>query len=434
MASLDRRQYLYNQIVASNPSLALDDTLNGDIEGIYYNMLNNGLIDRPRPLNFATTARLANQQQVVPLVKDIVMSSPPTVGALISSTGITTGTDWLQMIGQGGPAAVPDPNAPFDYVGVSSPKCLGTVYPDYNYMAFNSPSHPSVNTAVYRTRFYFDGTTLEINFKNYSSNFWQVYVDGQAIASSATQGNGTPQLAILPITFATRAPRLIEFISGNPLGKIRTAVTDTIWKPAPLTGPRCIILGDSYTGGTGADAPGITHWVQKFASIMGWPDTWSAGVGGSGYLNPGTGTTFRSRVAADVSANNPDIVIVVGGHNDSTYTPAAIQAEAQLLFQAIKQGSPAAKLIVVGPLGAPNAQSTYSAMQSAIFSAAQGYANLTVDTVTKSWFTGTGYQGATNGSGNCDYYIYTDNIHPSQAGHEYIARRIAGEVNRWLNK
>lgn len=424
----NEQAYYFKQIVAADPSKSDNITLGGDLAEVYWSLVNSGAID----LKTTGRTRGASRDSIVPLVKDIVMSAPPTVGALISSTGITTGTDWSPLkVGVIGSGAV-DTSAPFDYVGVSSPKQLGGAFPDYNYIVFDSPSHPNASGASYRARFMFDGTTLEINFKNYVNNFWQVYVDGQQVASSATQGTGTPTTSILPITFASRAPRLIEFVSGNPFGKVRTAVTDTIWKPAPLYGPRCIILGDSYTGGTGADASGITGWVQKFSSLMGWPDTWQAGVGGSGYLNAGQGAKFRDRVAADITANNPDIVIVVGGHNDTSYTASQIQTEAQLLFQAIKSGSPGTKLIVVGPLGAPNAQSTYSAIQTAIFAAATNLANLTIDTVTKSWFTGTGYQGATNGSGNTDFYIWTDNVHPSQAGHEYLARRISTEITRWL--
>lgn len=438
------------------------------------------------------------------LTVDQVMAAPPTVGAISATSSFAAGTfkDWLSLKpGIIGAGAV-DTAAPFDYVGVSGARQQGSTSPLWNYVVFDSPSHPNAQSAPMRTRFYFDGTNLEIYFSQLANFPYQVYVDGQAIASAPYVSGTNQTVAYWPITFPTRAPRLIEFVTANPFGGVRTAVTDTIWKPATVGGARCIILGDSYTAGAGSDASGITGWAQKFAAIMGWPDTWGAGVGGSGFLNPGQGTTFRSRVAADITANNPDIVIVAGGHNDTSYTTAAVQAEASLLFAAIKAGSPNAKLIVVGPMGAANAQGTYPALQAAIFAAAAGIADLIIDTLTPNWFTGLGSIGTrrsvtdavtnstttitsataaftsgdvgyivagsgipagtkissvtnsttavlstsatasasgvtftlTNqrGDGNDDNYIWTDNVHPSQAGHSYLARRIASPITAWL--
>jgi lysophospholipase L1-like esterase len=84
---------------------------------------------------------------------------------------------------------------------------------------------------------------------------------------------------------------------------------------------------------------------------MGWSDVWKSGVGGTGYLNAGTGgrTTFRGRVAADVIAYAPDVVIVAGGINDTSSSQAAVQAEAALLFAQIRAGLPSALLVVVSP-------------------------------------------------------------------------------------
>jgi len=469
-----------------------------------------GILDTPVGPQISQALKLPRRRErpsaaIAGLTVDKVMTTPPTVGAPATTSAIAGGVNWLPLklgVNTGDATAV-DPAAPFDYIGASAGKQQGTTFPLYNYMVWDSPSHPNLQSAPYRARFHFDGTVMEILMSVYANLPYQIYVDGQAVAASAASLGSNQSVSYIPLTFASRAPRLIEVVSANPFGGVRTQPTDTIWKPASVGGPRCIILGDSYTGGTGADASGITGWAQKFAAIMGWPDTWAAGVGGSGYLNAGQGTTFRSRVAADITANNPDIVIVAGGHNDTSYTTAAIQAEAALLFAAIKSGSPKAKLIVVGPMGAANAQASYAAMQTAIFAAAAGVADLTIDTLTPNWFAGVGFigtnrtvtDGVTNstttitsamaafvagdvnrvvsgagipagakiasvtnsttavlsiaatasasgvtlaltnqrGDGNDDYYIWTDNVHPSQAGHDYIARRNASPVTAWLS-
>jgi lysophospholipase L1-like esterase len=138
----------------------------------------------------------------------------------------------------------------------------------------------------------------------------------------------------------------------TPSAGVVTGPTDSIWK-AQQTGPRCIVLGDSFTDGTGAAGGASTNWVRRFASMMGWGDTWARGLGGTGYLNPGTGgrVKFRDRVQADVIAYNPDVVVVEGGINDAgTYTAAAIGAEALALFQQIRSGLPNALLVVLSPM------------------------------------------------------------------------------------
>jgi lysophospholipase L1-like esterase len=43
-------------------------------------------------------------------------------------------------------------------------------------------------------------------------------------------------------------------------------------------------------------------------------------------------------------------------------------------------------------------------------------------------FTGTGFAGATTGSGNCDVYIISDGIHPNDAGHAYMASWLADAI------
>jgi lysophospholipase L1-like esterase len=91
--------------------------------------------------------------------------------------------------------------------------------------------------------------------------------------------------------------------------------------------------------------------VRKFSSAMGWPDTWSSGVGGTGYLNDAGGggkVKFRDRLATDVIAYSPDIVVWAGGHNDTGYTAAALQAEALACFQAVAAALPNCQQVVLG--------------------------------------------------------------------------------------
>jgi lysophospholipase L1-like esterase len=51
-----------------------------------------------------------------------------------------------------------------------------------------------------------------------------------------------------------------------------------------------------------------------------------------------------------------------------------------------------------------------------------------------AWMTGTGSTAAPHGDGNCDVYISSDNVHPNDAGHAYLAGRMADEIMRQVLK
>lgn len=51
-----------------------------------------------------------------------------------------------------------------------------------------------------------------------------------------------------------------------------------------------------------------------------------------------------------------------------------------------------------------------------------------ISPIAEGWITGNGKVGATTGNGNADIYISSDGTHPSNAGHEYLAWRLAGHL------
>lgn len=367
-----------------------------------------------------------------------VMSAPPTIGAITSATAIATGTNWYPMTGMGSSASAYDPAAPFDYVGASNPVHNGTAFPEYNFLRFNTPSFFNVNSAPYCARWVSDAQSFELMFRQYAGQTAQLWIDGQQVSATPITGAASPGQAWLPISWSTRGTHLYEWRSTMPFGGVRTAQTDTVWKPAAVGGPTVVVLGDSYSSGTGSLAPGALGWPQFFSFLMGWPNVIPAAVGGSGYLSPGLGSKFRDRIATDVIPYNPDLVIIAGGHNDTTasnaaYTTAAVQAEAALLYAALRTALPLATLVVTGPMGSPSAAgSQYATLQTAFSTAGAGLVDKVIDTMTKPWFFGTGYADGTTGNGNDDLYMYgTGGLaqHPYQTpGHLYIARRHEAEI------
>jgi lysophospholipase L1-like esterase len=354
---------------------------------------------------------------------DLMTEALPTVGALTGTQSLAK--NWYALTNPGGAAAV-DPNAPFEYAGAGGMQ----VFVGSNF--FIGPSVPSYTTrnagsgvgTPMTVRFMFDGTSLNIGFKNYSGYTMRLWVNGKE-AMTPLVLTGTPATAYLPLTFAGRAPHLVEVMLPVPFFGVFTDATDTVWKPAQSPF-RIYVVGDSYVSGTGAsDVTGLT---QKLAEYLGTKDVYSGGEGGSGWNTGGSapGLKFRDRINLDLPSINPDIIVLAGGHNDAT--GAALQTEVAAAMAQVKALAPNAYIVVVGPLGKDGA-SNYATMQSQIF-ANSSQANLQIDTLAPSpgWLYGTGRVGATSGVGNDDFYINTDNVHPTVAGHDYLGRRIAQAI------
>src|SRR5260370_38729020 len=94
--------------------------------------------------------------------------------------------------------------------------------------------------------------------------------------------------------YGSAALRPTVFIATATIfGGVYTAATDTI-QPAPVRGPRVIVVGDSFTEGAGGTSQ-VNGWVQVFADALGWDDVWPSGAGRTGFVNPGVAPrmTFR---------------------------------------------------------------------------------------------------------------------------------------------
>ena len=153
------------------------------------------------------------------------------------------------------------------------------------------------------------------------------------------------------------------------------------------------------------------------------PDAWPSGSGGTGYLNPGTSgrKTFRGRVQTDVINHRPDLVIVAGGINDTASTPAAIGAEAGLLFDAILTGLPHVTLVVVGPFW-PNEGPTAAvlALRDAIKAQAEARELLFIDPLAQRWIT----------AANKAVFTGVDGTHPTVLGHKHLAQMLAANLQQ----
>jgi|SRR5579883_2088785 len=284
----------------------------------------------------------------------------------------------------------------------------------------------------YRAEFETDASQLAI-FTLGTLGQYRLRINGEYVGLPASQGPPADgNFYWLQLSFPTSQRRAIRMESwGQAFGGVATQQGDNIYSPANALGPRCIVLGDSYT-------EGLLCYAQRLADLMGW-EVWSSGVGGTGYLNPGPAgrVKFRDRVQADVLQNNPDMVIIAGGINDGSYPPRALQNEAQALYHIIITNLPSTKLVVVGPWW-PRGNPPQSILDTrdAIKSAAIGLGvtfidpigSTNVQQVNAGWITGTGNVATPAGDGNADNYISSDGTHPTDLGHQYLATKLAAAL------
>lgn len=202
----------------------------------------------------------------------------------------------------------------------------------------------------YGVSFLHDGTSLEIAIRANASNVAllckvdDAYITINPINAGLAPGNEY----FYYLNFGTQKMRRIDFYGDQSsyFGGVYTAQIDTIC-PAPLRGPRCIVVGDSFLdfNVSGTQSP-VNNLVQWFAESMGWDDVWSSGVGASGYIAGGSGNpTVGTRILGDVIAYNPDVVIFTSGFDDSTSTPSAVGAAAAAVFQHVRAALPNAVLM-----------------------------------------------------------------------------------------
>lgn len=263
---------------------------------------------------------------------------------------------------------------------------------------------------------------------------WRVRVNGRytSMTGHATAAGGGEQQLVLD--FGSRAHREIVVV-GAPNGwisRVMVGALDRVYRARKRSLVRAIFVGDSYTAGTGATY-GDSGWASVCAQALGFGDPWLSGLSGTGYYTTGGTSNALGRVT-DVTANAPDTVIVALGTNDEGQS---IQASVVSLLTQYRAALPGVPIVVLGPWPKNTGPSAAilaieTQVAAAVVSTADQYIAFVPVSSGSSWVTGTGRTGATNGSGNADYYMGgadgSDGPHPTNAGHEYIGRRAATAI------
>ena len=214
---------------------------------------------------------------------------------------------------------------------------------------------------------------------------------------------------LLPILLAAVVVVLLTVL-------VRRQGTDT---PEP-TIRSLAVIGDSYSAGSQMGGRDDEGWPALVARHFGATLDLEA-VQGRGYRNAGRvdpGHTFPQQARALVSKWHGDVLIVFGSRNDSHAGQPRLRRTAEATLRFLRSRLPDTRIVVIGPMwptplppgGDPEGD------RAAIAAAARAVPGITyVDPMDPPWFS----------ADNIDL-IGSDRIHPTDAGHRYLSRRIIG--------
>jgi len=180
--------------------------------------------------------------------------------------------------------------------------------------------------------------------------------------------------------------------------------------------PLLAVVGASFSAGVGAGRPSDA-WPQDLARMMHWRLVVSADPG-AGYVNPGAGHRGPfSRLAArlHLARTHPQTIIIQGGHDDIGRPLPLIRQQVERLIAMIRREAPRARLAVLTVFprgGAPSGPAW--ATDQAIVSAAR-HADPAVEVFDPL-------------AGHWHFPRIGDRLHPTPAGHRWIAGRLAAAL------
>jgi lysophospholipase L1-like esterase len=357
---------------------------------------------------------------------------------------LTADTPTIQVNGPQSTSSIPSAQAklppdtgPFLYLGAGSFQ-FGAVFPDTQLYLPTSryPNTYSSGQSNWSLEFMTDAAVFGLQFKYISSaTKYRLTIDGRPVTDlpQLTGASSEGSRHELQVTFATAKPRRIRVdFTTAPFGGLFLGPGATAWKPTSRGG-RLGVLGDSISGGSDENTgSGIGSWFYRAARQLGCTDAWNQSRGGTAYITAGGYATFADRVAGDISPYAFDRLIVWGGYNDSGGDQGAIGTAAEALYATLKsEVVPGGEIYVLGcwsPIGDPPDPGTLRSTDATLQAAAVAEGLPFISPISGQIRDAAGAlldtQGAWITTANAATYIGGDGVHPTDAGHAYIARRV----------
>ena len=209
-----------------------------------------------------------------------------------------------------------------------------------------------------------------------------------------------------------------SIVAGLALSGCSDSTADATADPIDIA-----IVGDSFTSGTPLGGEDDANWTQVLDTLLDStevPHTVSVESGnGSGYSSPGVrGLTF-AQMADTVIESETDLVIVFGSVNDAGEPEESYAADVAATLAGIRERVPSATLLVVGPAWVdaripPEVERLEEVLRVESLRAEADFVN----PLEKRWF-------FDPNRSNVVGLISTDGLHPTDAGHRYLAERMA---------
>lgn len=410
----------------------------------------------PAAPNQVSTARYADlwrrRDLPDPVVADALYAgAAPTISTAQTSTP-TSG--YIKYAPAGVALAGSDVTGTFTYLGAGG-ITVGTGTPDSGYVLPttrypNTRGNLTSSQSIWSVQFGTNAQVIQLRFNFQTAGMYRLNIDGRKVADLMTAIGGTTAGSshLMTIDLGSAAPRVIKFdFSTVPFGGIFLPPGANMWA-TPRQSDRFMAFGDSLSDGSALNTGGgAGTWGHRAARLLGSDDYWDEARGGTGYITPGAFATLADRVQTDVISNVPDRMVVWAGYNDNGGSQASIKTAADSLYAAIKAGLPNAQVYVIGcwsPKSSPAASLVNTDETLRISAATAGFPFIspitgscynaagTLVATHGPFITGTGNTSATTGSGNADIYIGSDAVHPTDAGHVYLSRRITTAIRELM--
>lgn len=215
------------------------------------------------------------------------------------------------------------------------------------------------------------------------------------------------------VTLVLSVALLVGPVVARPL-PLRNDETVTL----QFAGSRVAVVGDSYTTGSPEGGEGTRGWTTRALQLLasqGLPVRADvAAEGGAGYGARGNrGSVFEDLTARAVKADD-HLVVFYGSRNDQNIEPVLLSIMVYGVFQLARRTAPEARFLVIGPPW-PTADPPPAVLRVRDTLRYQsGLAKATfVDPIAERWFVGD------------PALIGADGVHPTDAGHVYMADKIA---------
>jgi lysophospholipase L1-like esterase len=224
-------------------------------------------------------------------------------------------------------------------------------------------------------------------------------------------------------TFVVGLALVAGLVLGQPAHQSRAY--DTLTLDSRLN--HIAVIGDSYTTGTDEGGLGPKSWTA-----LAWHTLAQRGVriaadvaaeGRAGYVVPGDHDSIFEDLTARATKSDDALVVFFGSRNDQGADLGLLAAKARDTFDLARRFAPNAKFLVIGPPW-PTADVPDPMLQirDVLNAAARAAGATFVDPIGDRWFV------------DRPDLIGPDGVHPNDAGHEYLAGKIAPLIGMQLSR